>query len=113
MSVSSALSSESDEKQLLVHQTSGTSIIDIDDFVSFTKRYPTSRMNKGVNCGGVNTSNAGSLKTTACRGSITSVESSSSGGIGTCSPNSGSVSSRQCSHSPSGLDRIKNVGYPK
>ena len=109
MSVSSALSSESDEKQLLVHQTSGTSIVDIDDFISFTKRYPSSRMNKGVNCGGIHPSDAtGAVKATACRGSITSVDSSSSGGIGTCSPNSHSISSRHCSHSPSGLI-TKNV----
>ena len=103
MSISSALSSESDEKQLLVHQTSGTTIVNMDDFANFTNHCSSTRMNKAVSCGGTSLSDiAPAISTSSCRGSMTSVESTSSGGIGTCSLNSYSTSSRHCSHSPSG-----------
>ena len=102
MSISSALSSESDEKQLLVHQTSGTTIVNIDDLATFTN-HCSSRMNKAVSCGGMSLSDTGgAISASSCRGSITSVESTSSGGFGPCSLNSHSTSSRHCSHSPSG-----------
>ena len=105
MSISSALSSESDEKQLLVHQTSGTTIVNMDDFANFTTHCSSTRMNKAVSCGGTSLSSdtAAALSNSSCRGSMTSVESTSSGGIGTCSLNSHSTSGRHCSHSTSGL----------
>ena len=103
MSISSALSSECDEKQLLVHQTSGTTIVSMEDFADFPNHCSTTRMNKAVSCGGTSLSDAAAaMSTTSCRGSMTSFESNSSGGIGTCSINSHSNSSRHCSHSPSG-----------
>ena len=105
MSISSALSSECDEKQLLVHQTSGTTIVSMEDFADFANHCPSTRMNKAVSCGATSLSDVGGAamnNATSCRGSMTSFESTSSGGIGTCSLNSHSSSSRHCSHSPSG-----------
>ena len=97
MSISSALSSESDEKQLLVHQTSGTTIVSIEDFADFATHCPSMRMNKATS---LSDAGAAAMNTTSCRGSMTSFDSTSSGGIG--SIHSHSNSSRHCSHSPSG-----------
>ena len=105
MSISSALSSECDEKQLLVHQTSGTTIVSMEDFADFGNHCPSTRMNKAVSCGATSLSDVGGAamnNATSCRGSMTSFESTSSGGMGACSLNSHSSSSRHCSHSPSG-----------
>lgn len=106
MSISSALSSECDEKQLLVHQTSGTTIVSMEDFADFANHCPSTRMNKAVSCGATSLSDIGGAamnNSTSCRGSMTSFESTSSGGIGTCSLNSHSSSSRHHSHSPSAV----------
>ena len=112
MSISSALSSECDEKQLLVHQTSGTTIVSMEDFADFANHCPSTRMNKAVSCGATSLSDVGGAtmnNSTSCRGSMTSFESTSSGGIGSCSLNSHSSSSRHCSHSPSG--KMNNLVY--
>ena len=112
MSISSALSSECDEKQLLVHQTSGTTIVSMEDFADFANHCPSTRMNKAVSCGATSLSDVGGAtmnNATSCRGSMTSFESTSSGGIGSCSLNSHSSSSRHCSHSPSG--KLQNLSY--
>jgi len=106
MSISSDLSSNSDEKQLLVHQTSGTTIVSMEEFADFTNHCQSAtRMNKAVSCGGTSISDAcnAAMSSTSCRGSMTSFESNSSGGIGSCSLNSHSNSIRHCSHSTSAV----------
>ena len=104
MSISSALSSECEEKQLLVHQTSGTTIVSMEELENFATHCPSNRTKKTF--GGTSLSDhVIATGTSISRGSMTSVESASSGGIGTCSLNSHSTSSRQCSHSPSGSFR--------